>query len=60
MISNNTSMPTTDDELQKNTVGDLSRTMHRSLLLNTIQVGLNCLSRNRTGFIQYSAAKRCK
>ena len=24
MISNNTSMPTTDDELQKNTVGSLS------------------------------------
>ena len=23
MISNNTSMPTTDDELQKNTVGEL-------------------------------------
>lgn len=25
MISNNTSMPTTDDELQKNTVGELKR-----------------------------------
>lgn len=28
MISNNISMPTTDDELQKDTVGELQRLLH--------------------------------
>ena len=60
MISNNTSMPTTDDELQKNTVGELKPHNAPITLVEYDSSCLNCLSRDRTGFIQYSAAKRCK
>ena len=50
MLAENRSTPRSDEELQK----------HRSLLSNMIQVGLIYLNGKLTGFVQYSARKRCR
>ena len=60
MLAENRSTPRSDENFRSLRWVNWNRTMHRSLLSNMIQVGLIYLNGKLTGFVQYSARKRCR